>query len=146
MTYLLYSNIWIFLWLNCDFAILVILIQWIRKFFLLIDYQEFLGTHCRERHYWFQIKKCNDRRCCVARMYENEFPWLPDPLVSNDPAHYKPFDDVINTETSEVDRPSSQTQTTKAVAEEIQVCKIKFSSCQIFMWFFLAPFIMFMCG
>ncbi|XP_076080052.1 uncharacterized protein LOC143050825 [Mytilus galloprovincialis] len=53
-------------------------------------------------------------------MSDTEFPWLPDPMMSNDPAHYKPFDDVINTETTEVDRPSSQTQTAKAVAEEIQ--------------------------
>ncbi|VDI74370.1 Hypothetical predicted protein [Mytilus galloprovincialis] len=85
-----------------------------------LDYHEFLRTHCRERHYWFQIKKCDNRTCCVAKMSDTEFPWLPDPMMSNDPAHYKPFDDVINTETTEVDRPSSQTQTAKAVAEEIQ--------------------------
>lgn len=57
-------------------------------------------------------------------MSDTEFPWLPDPMMSNDPAHYKPFDDVINTETTEVDRPSSQTQTAKAVAEDIQVYQI----------------------
>lgn len=89
-----------------------------------VDYHEFLRTHCRERHYWFQIKKCDNRTCCVAKMSDTELPWLPDPMMSNDPAHYKPFDDVINTETTEVDRPSSQTQTAKAVAEEIQVYQI----------------------
>ncbi|XP_033752909.1 uncharacterized protein LOC117336468 [Pecten maximus] len=37
--------------------------------------------------------------------------------------HYKPFETVYGTETTEKDRPSSQNQTLAAVAEEQQGCK-----------------------
>lgn len=42
--------------------------------------------------------------------------------MDNTGEHYKPFETVFDTETSEKDRPSSQNQTIAAVAQEQQVC------------------------
>ena len=53
------------------------------------------------------------------------FPWLPDPVVkTDDKAHYKPFKEVIGTETTE-HRPSAAAPTNKTVAEQFQVFYIR---------------------
>lgn len=47
---------------------------------------------------------------------------MPDPVYSDaNGTHYKKLEDVIGTETTEKDCPSSQKQTVTAVAEEQQV-------------------------
>ena len=50
-----------------------------------------------------------------------EAQWLPDPVLSNDPNNYKPFDEVVGQNTDDSARPSAQNYTVKAVAEELQV-------------------------
>lgn len=92
--------------------------------FILQNFMIFLylsEKHCIERQYCFQIKRCSDPECCVAATIER--PWLPDPVYSDqNGGHYKKFQDVIGTETTEKDRPSAQKQTVAAVAKEQQVC------------------------
>ena len=89
----------------------------------ILAYQEYLKAHCKEEHYTFQVRKCSDPECCPPCVSGNAFPWLPDPVPrQNDKAHYKCFQDVVNTETTGGHRPSSQMDSTKTVAEKLQVC------------------------
>jgi hypothetical protein len=53
-----------------------------------------------------------------------EFPLLPDPVLrQDDKDHYKPFDEVLNTETQE-GRPSAEIPKPRDNAEQLQVCMI----------------------
>ena len=71
-------------------------------------YQRFLATHCIQRQYLFQIRKCNDISCCrPRRCLEIDFPRVPDPVLTNDKQYYKPFEDVLGTDTTDADRSSS---------------------------------------
>lgn len=81
----------------------------------------FTEKHCVEHQYIFQIRRCDDDTCCVQPDTEQR-PWVPDP-VYKDPrsTHYKQFEDVLGTPTTEKDCPSSQKQTVAGVAEEQQV-------------------------
>ncbi|XP_063438540.1 uncharacterized protein LOC134719483 [Mytilus trossulus] len=39
------------------------------------DYQKFLATHCLQRNYIFQIRKCGNAECCrPRRCQQQEFP------------------------------------------------------------------------
>lgn len=49
----------------------------------------FSATHCRERHYSFQIKRCSDPECC--RPASREWEWLPDPILDHTGQHFKPL-------------------------------------------------------
>ena len=71
---------------------------------------EFIKHHCVQRHYMFSIKKCERLECETC-----SFPQLPPSLFSNlhhlpDPVpngeHYKSFDDLFGTSTTEQYRPS----------------------------------------
>jgi len=87
-----------------------------------VGYQQFLKDHCVERHYMFQIKKCDNHRCCTPKMTETDFPSVPDPVLDdNNKDHYKPFDAVLGEVTSELHRPSAQVPTITAIAEQMQV-------------------------
>ncbi|XP_053374644.1 uncharacterized protein LOC123531296 [Mercenaria mercenaria] len=77
---------------------------------------DFVKRHCRERHYVFQIKKCDLQNvetcqyCCLSlpRILEDnyrELHFLPDPVLDQD-ENYKIFNEVYGTETTESDRPS----------------------------------------
>ena len=77
------------------------------------------ADHCRERHYSFQIRRCHDEGCCPTP--EREWAWLPDPILDITGQHYKPFDELLGKETTDMDRPSSLKQTVAAVAQEQQV-------------------------
>ncbi len=74
------------------------------------DFMKFAEAHCRLRHYSLQIRKCNDPSCCrPVRLPQDVFArmqWLPDPLLTVDKSHYKPFEQLFGQETSECDRPS----------------------------------------
>ena len=83
-------------------------------------YQDFLKAHCNEGHYAFQIRKCEDKKCCERKELVN---WLPYPIPDDDkPGHYKSFNDISNTDPTEKYLPSFINDP-KKVAEEIQGCK-----------------------
>lgn len=85
-------------------------------------YQKFLQDHCRQRSYIFQIRKCKDVLCCLPRRAVYDYPWVPDPILKeHDKNHYKDFDDVVGTDTTEIDKPSATNTRVTAVAEQIQV-------------------------
>ena len=75
--------------------------------------QAYLKHCCRERHYFFDIKKCGDSSCDMCkppRLPEEEFmklKHLPDPVIAAD-GHYKKFNEVFGTSTTEEERPSLQ--------------------------------------
>ncbi|XP_053376613.1 uncharacterized protein LOC123531671 [Mercenaria mercenaria] len=100
-------------------------------------YKEFMEQHCREGHYVFQdlqitlkiigdrVKKCDSQTCCTpVRNSSREIPpFLPDPEIDpENQDHYKSFEDVLGTSTSERDRPSWQTESVAKVAEQQQGC------------------------
>ena len=70
------------------------------------SYITWVDKHCRQRHYSFQIRKCEDANCCTPP--KKAYQWLPDPVLDDDQVHYKPFEVVYGTETSEADRPTLQ--------------------------------------
>lgn len=74
--------------------------------------QEFLDHCCTTRHYYFTIKKCGESDCticrpprCLAEDFE-QLHRLPDPVPGDD-LHYKSFEELYGTETTENHRPSS---------------------------------------
>ncbi|CAB4375468.1 unnamed protein product [Rhizophagus irregularis] len=84
--------------------------QQLRKHKLLV---EFIKTHCQERAYSFQIKKCNQTSCEVCyqiRMPTDVFQnlhFLPDPIPSRDnPDHYETFANLYGKPTTEKFCPS----------------------------------------
>ena len=80
--------------------------------------QAFLKHCCRERHYFFDIKKCGDSACAICkppRLPPDLFSKLehfPDPMPGQD-GHYKRFEEVCGTSTVEEHRPSLQKITKK---------------------------------
>lgn len=71
----------------------------------------FISHCCQSRHYSFCIKKCGEPTCEICRPVRlpsevfTSVHFLPDPVPGED-EHYKPFDEVYGTETSESHRPS----------------------------------------
>ena len=71
----------------------------------------FIDHCCQSRHYSFCIKKCGEPTCEVCqpvRLPSQVFKslhFLPDPVPSDD-EHYKLFDEVYGSETTEMHRPS----------------------------------------
>ena len=74
---------------------------------------EFYNHCCQVRHYSFCVKKCGKTNCHIClppRLPHEDFQklsFLPDPVPQED-GHYKPFDSVYGTDTSEEHRPSLQ--------------------------------------
>ncbi|CAB4398618.1 unnamed protein product [Rhizophagus irregularis] len=75
----------------------------------------FMKTHCHERAYSFQIKKCQNVSCNICtpiRLSQTVFDslhFLPDPVPALDnPDHYTSFQAVYGKQTSEEFRPSLQ--------------------------------------
>ena len=58
--------------------------------------KEFMAHCCRQRHYFFEVKKCGDSSCTICfplQLPEEQFAQLndfPDPVMKDD-GHYKPF-------------------------------------------------------
>jgi len=64
-------------------------------------------AHCQERQYTFQIRKCQDSRCCVPPLLpETTLQWISDPVLSEDDQQYKPYQEVKGLHTTENDRPT----------------------------------------
>ena len=63
--------------------------------------------HCKVSHYVVQIRKCKDPSCCSAPVLsEAEMMWLQDPVKDESGEHFKVYEEVNGTETTEADRPS----------------------------------------
>lgn len=71
--------------------------------------------HCQERQYSFQIRKCADAGCCIAPNIPREkMAWLPDPVLREDEdGHFKIYSEVNGKDTSEADRPTYTSATTR---------------------------------
>ena len=94
-------------------------IKWVKS--VLPEYpkvQEFIDHCCQLRHYSFCIKKCGKNDCKICkkpRLPVNVFEevmFLPDPIPQDD-GHYKSFEDVYGTKTTEEHRPSHQKKPVK---------------------------------
>ena len=73
------------------------------------SYMSWKLRHCVETQYTFQIRKCADEQCCLPPTCDREsLSWLLNPMLDESGDHYKPYDLIINEETSECDRPSSK--------------------------------------
>lgn len=93
----------------------------------LVDYpkvSEFIEHCCRARQYSFCIKKCGNDDCTICRPPRlspevfQTLSFLPDPVpLDQDPSHYKQFDDVYGTLTTEKHRPSLINSKSKEVME-----------------------------
>ena len=77
-----------------------------------VSYTEWTERHCRERHYTYQIRKCDDVNCCLPRRAPDDvkLDWLPDPVPDESGEHYKSYSEVVGTETDEAARPTSKAQ------------------------------------
>ncbi|XP_060552756.1 uncharacterized protein LOC132714041 [Ruditapes philippinarum] len=80
---------------------------------------KWMENHCRERHYSFQIKKCDDESCCrKSQLSENvHLDWLPDPVLLDDKEHYRSYKDSKGKVTDESDRPTFKESERKKVTK-----------------------------
>ena len=70
-------------------------------------YNAWISSHCKLRHYTFQIRKCKDDSCCLpTRIPDEELSWLPDPVLDSSGDHYKPYAEVKGQDTNDDNRPS----------------------------------------
>ena len=76
------------------------------------DFQRFVQHCCQIRQYSFSIKKCGLTTCSMckpphlpAEVFQ-DLHFLPDPVPESNNDHYKPFDELYGTTTSEVYCPS----------------------------------------
>jgi hypothetical protein len=80
----------------------------------------YMKNHARRRQYTFQLRKCDDDKCCPAPT-DRRFPtsplWLPDPVLDDTKEHYKPCADVMGEETTDAHRPSMQKTAKKKLAK-----------------------------
>lgn len=73
--------------------------------------KDFLSHCCQLRHYSFSIKKCEDSSCDICkpprlpREIFAQVHHLPDPIPASD-GHYKSFEEVFGTTTTETYHPS----------------------------------------
>ena len=70
------------------------------------EYVDWKAKHCRETHYTFQIKKCDDPSCCPKDINITSPSWLPEPVLDITGEHFLPYSEVKETITTEKDRPS----------------------------------------
>ncbi|CAB5385621.1 unnamed protein product [Rhizophagus irregularis] len=82
-----------------------------------LNIQQFLKTHCQSRQYTFQIKKYNVITCDFCKPIKlplevfESLHFLPDPEPSiSDKDHYKEFNTIYGTQTSDKYRPSCMAQ------------------------------------
>lgn len=94
-----------------------------------VGLEAFLKHCCRERHYFFEIKKCGKNACSIyklPRLPPDTFTKLqhfPDPMPKSD-GHYKPFQDVLGTDTVEEHRPSLQKISSREKQLSTRVCNM----------------------
>ena len=82
-------------------------------------FQLWVQRHCLQRTYSFQIRKCGDPTCCTAKT--PQLPWLPDPVLDVDQCHFKCFDAVYGTDTTDCDRATFTTKSVKCVPTKCTV-------------------------
>ena len=81
------------------------------------DLKQFMDRHCHIRKYVFSVKKCGKTDCSVCSLPRlpseifKQLSYLPDPIADGE--HYKPFEEVYGTLTSEKDRPSLRSDAEK---------------------------------
>ncbi|CAG8854240.1 37007_t:CDS:1, partial [Gigaspora margarita] len=87
--------------------------------------KKFYDHCCTMRHYSFTIKKCGKDNCsicrpprCLREIFDQLFP-LPDPVPGND-LHYKSFEELYGSETTEKYRPSSHGTKSNSVKHKHQ--------------------------
>lgn len=80
------------------------------------DFPSWVERHCRQRVYSFQVCKCNDPSCCTSKT--QQFQWLPDPVLDIDRMHYKCFDAVFGTDTTDCDRATAAKKPVKLVPKK----------------------------
>ena len=79
----------------------------------------FLSHCCQERHYSFCVKKCGHSTCDICKAPRlppeifSQIHHLPDPIPACD-GHYKSFNEIYGTPTTETHRPSSMKHAGKA--------------------------------
>ena len=84
-------------------------------------FQEWKRMHTRERHYCFQIRKCEDETCCSPRQLDPEkLSWLPDPVLNDHGDHYLPFGVVKDKETEDGRPSQKQTSTSTKKTSNVQ--------------------------
>ena len=87
-----------------------------------------MDKHARIRAYSFQLRKCSDSNCCRPIRCGTLPEWLPDPMLGpnekDGQQHFKPFESVYGTETTDKDCPSNSVESVTHVAETMQVTKI----------------------
>ncbi|XP_052781350.1 uncharacterized protein LOC128217930 [Mya arenaria] len=81
-------------------------------------YAEWLDLHCKQSQYCFQIRKCDNPECCGPSSLDLE--WIPDPMLDDSKNHYRPFDELYGSETSECDRPTFQKPTERKKATKVK--------------------------
>ena len=87
----------------------------------------FLKSHCRLKTYTFQIRKCDNRKCCSPiKNLSGLLPWLTDTILSANKEHILRFDQIVG-ETTEKDCPSTMGQSAAEVTEILQANLIFFS-------------------
>ena len=73
--------------------------------------KQFLTHCCRQRHYFFEVRKCGNAECGICgrvRLSTEELSMIklfPD-LMMKDDGHFKLFEEIHGADTSENDRPS----------------------------------------
>ena len=74
--------------------------------------KRFLDHFCVDRRYFFSIKKCGSTTCSICRPPQlpvdifDTLHHLPDPVPDSTGEHYKDFDDIYGSNTTEKHRPS----------------------------------------
>ncbi|KAK6186795.1 hypothetical protein SNE40_006067 [Patella caerulea] len=93
---------------------------------------KFMDTHCTLRHYFLCIKKCkNIVNCDYCSKNPPQIPNfekldpLPDPVPDVDMTHYKPFESVWGTCTSETHRPSMKENSGTGISKKTKSRKRK---------------------
>ena len=72
--------------------------------------KQFMDHHCHIRKYVFSVKKCGKTDCSICSVPRlpseifKQLHHLPDPVADGE--HYKPFEEMYGTSTTEKDRPS----------------------------------------
>ena len=79
------------------------------------DLHSFISSHCYSTTYTFQIKKCLEESCYLCSLFQpprlepevfKSLSFIPNPMLDHTQEHYKSFQELSGTETSEKDRPS----------------------------------------
>ncbi|KAK7092705.1 hypothetical protein V1264_008410 [Littorina saxatilis] len=69
------------------------------------EYMAWKVAHCHETQYTFQVRKCDDVKCCPKATVSTS--WLPEPVLADKTEeHFLPYEEVKDTEPTEKDRPS----------------------------------------